>query len=93
VCEKIPSKRYAKRPVVCHPSSQNFHPTGSNFKEIYHVYKVLQKQICDEHIFVHHAVTDSVITVHLSEICHPSIHCATSDDSHINMLFDFVLGM
>jgi hypothetical protein len=63
---------YAKDPGVWHARIQNFHLTGSNFKEIYHVCKVLQKQICDEHIFAHHTVADSLILLHriyLKSVC------------------------
>jgi hypothetical protein len=59
---------YSNHPVVLYSSIQNFHPTGSNIKENCRLYKVLQKQICDELIFAHHAVADSVIS---SEICCP----------------------
>jgi hypothetical protein len=46
----------SKLPGIWYSSIQYHHPTGRHLKEIYHSYKVSQKQICDAHMFTNHMV-------------------------------------
>jgi hypothetical protein len=42
--------------VIQYPRIQNFLPTNKNLKENVSFFKVIQKQICEVYMFMHHAV-------------------------------------